>query len=162
MSMNTNHNLIRFFQSFKYAFKGLIYCVKNERNMRFHLCAAFYVLTFMRAYDLTSAQRALVYAVVGIVISLEAVNTAIERLVDIASPERNKAAGIAKDCAAGAVLASAIAAAVIGFEFFWDIDTFRRIGEYFSSHIVMLVLSILSVIIWLIIIFVPNSKRKEK
>lgn len=130
--------------------------------MRFHFCAAFYVLSFMKAYDLTSAQKAIVYIVIGLVISLETVNTAIEKLTDMVSPERSWLAGIAKDCAAGAVLVSAIAAATVGITFFWDTDVFVKIVRYFSSHLIMLILFIISVIVWLIIIFVPNSKGKEK
>ena len=130
--------------------------------MRVHLCAAFYVLIFMNFYDLTKAETALVYVVIAAVISLEALNTAVEAIVDLVSPEHNKLAGIAKDCAAGAVLVSAIGAVAVGITLFWDIDVFKKIGDYFSENITMLVLLILSVIAWFFVIFVPNGKGKGK
>lgn len=55
---------------------------------------------------------------IGIVISLELVNTSIEQVVDIAMPEKNEKAKIAKDVAAGAVLAVAIISAIIGLIIF--------------------------------------------
>ena len=160
MSLRTE--LIRFIKGFRYAFKGIIHCIKNERNMRFHLCAAFYVLIFMRFYDLSAAETSLVYIVIAAVIAVEAVNTAIEAVVDLVSPEKQKLAGIAKDCAAGAVLAAALGAAAVGVALFWDTEVFCKIGKYFSENILMLVLLILSVILWFAVIFVPNGKGKEK
>ena len=161
MSMNTNHNLIRFFQSFKYAFKGLIHCIKNERNMRFHLCAAFYVLIFMRFYDFTRAESILIYAVIALVIALEALNTAVEAIVDLVSPEHTKLAGIAKDCAAGAVLAAAVGAAFIGAVLFWNVEVFERIGRYFAENTGMLILLIVSLILWTAFIFLPHGKEND-
>jgi diacylglycerol kinase len=54
----------------------------------------------------------------GLVISLEMINSAIENLVDLVSPEYNKLAGKAKDIAAGAVLVAAICAAIVGLIIF--------------------------------------------
>lgn len=129
--------------------------------MRFHFCAAFYVLIFMRFYDLSKGEAALVYIVIALVIALEGLNTAIEAIVDLVSPERQKLAGIAKDCSAGAVLAAAMGAVAVGVTLFWDVEVFRKIGKYFADNIVMLILLIVSVIVWIAVIFVPKGKGKE-
>lgn len=129
--------------------------------MRFHLCAAFYVVLFMRFYELTRAEKAAVYIVIGAVISLEAVNTAVEAVVDLVSPEHNKLAGIAKDCAAAAVLAAAAASVAVGYLVFWDTEVFGRIFDYFRDNITMLVLFVLSLAVWFCLIFIPNGKRKD-
>lgn len=55
---------------------------------------------------------------IGVVIAAELFNTAIERLVDLVSPERHPIAGFVKDVAAGAVLLCAVAAAIVGGLFF--------------------------------------------
>ena len=160
--MNIKHNFTSFFKSFKYAFSGLIYCLKNERNMRFHFCAAFYVLMFIRFYDLSSAQKAAVYLTIGLVISLEAVNTAIEAAVDLSANGIKPSAKIAKDCAAGAVLAAAIAAIFVGVSVFWDLDTLRKLGRYLSDNSFAMVQLIVSVLLSLTVIFLPKgNKRKE-
>ncbi len=160
--MTIKTELIRFAKGFKFAFSGIIHCIKNERNMRFHLCAAFYVLIFMRFYDLSKAEKALVYIVIAAVISLEALNTAVEAIVDLVSPEHKRLAGIAKDCAAGAVLAAAVGAAAVGVALFWDVEVFRNIGKYFAENIIMLILLIVSVIAWFCVIFIPQGKGKDK
>ena len=153
--------MFRFLKGFVYAFNGIIHCIKNERNMRFHLCAAFYVLIFMRFYDLTKAETVLVYFAIASVTALEVLNTAVEAAVDLISPEHRELAGIAKDCAAGAVLVAAIGAAAAGIKLFWDIETFKSIGKYFSENVIMLVLLIISVIVWFAVIFVPRGKGKD-
>ena len=160
--MNIKAELQSFAKGFVYASAGIIHCIKNERNMRFHFCAAFYVLILMRFYELSRGERAAVYIVIGLVIALEALNTAVEAVVDLVSPERTRFAGIAKDCAAGAVLAAAAAAAAVGIAVFWDKDAFGRIGRYFADNIPMLVLLVLSVPIWLAVIFLPSGKNKGK
>lgn len=128
-----------FLRSFVFAFKGILHCIKSERNMRFHFCAAFYVLIFMRFFDLTSGKKAAVYIVIALVISLELINTAIEALTDMVSPQRSEPARIAKDCAAGAVLAAAVGAVCVAVCVFDDIDGYIKIYEFFADKPLMLV-----------------------
>ncbi len=128
--------------------------------MRFHFCAAFYVLIFMQFYELERIEKIAVYIVIAAVISLEAVNTAVEALVDMVSPEKHPLAKIAKDCAAGAVLIAAAAAAAVGVRLFWNVEVFKNIGSYFAENTLQLVLLILSLVIWLAVIFVPGGKKK--
>jgi len=65
-------------------------------------------------FGITRIEWCAVVAAIGLVVTAEGVNTAIEAVVDLASPEQHPLAGRAKDVAAGAVLLAAVTAAVIG------------------------------------------------
>ncbi|WP_276665077.1 diacylglycerol kinase family protein [Sharpea azabuensis] len=69
-------------------------------------------------FQLTKIEWLICMVLFGLVISLELVNTAIEAVVDLASPDYHELAKLAKDAAAGAVLVSAIVAAIIGLSIF--------------------------------------------
>ncbi|MGI5893309.1 MAG: diacylglycerol kinase family protein [Candidatus Merdivicinus sp.] len=101
-------------KSFLYAFHGIRFCIKNERNMRIHLAAAIIVTAFSLVYHLEPMEYAVLFLAMGAVISLEAVNTALEALVNLTSPAYHNLARIAKDVAAGAVLVAACAAVTVG------------------------------------------------
>lgn len=107
-------------KSFTFAFRGVRFCIKNERNMRIHLAAAVIVTAFSHVYQLERNQYAILFLAMGAVIAFEAVNTALEALVNLASPAYHNLARIAKDVAAGAVLVAAIAATVVGICLFGD------------------------------------------
>ncbi len=107
-----------FLKSFLYAGRGIRLCL-HERNMRFHLSAAVLVTAFSLVYRLTPAGYGLLFFVIGSVLALEAVNTAVEKLTDLVSPGFHPLAGAAKDLAAGAVLLMAIAAVLVGFALFF-------------------------------------------
>jgi diacylglycerol kinase len=104
--------------SFKYAFKGVWIAFKTQHNLWIHLLLAVFALAMGFWLKITSTEWCFVVFAIGFVISAELFNTAIEWLVDLASPEWNKKAGRIKDVAAGAVLVSAIAALVIGLVIF--------------------------------------------
>ncbi len=105
-----------------HAFRGILRCIREERNFRFHIVAAFYVSLFSPAFLRSRAEGALLALTIGLVLCAEAVNTALERLVDRISPEQHPLAGAAKDIAAGAVLLTAIAAVAAAVFLFgrWD------------------------------------------
>jgi len=100
--------------SFKYAFKGIFFMLKTQHNAWIHCVAAIAVIVAGCWFSISSSEWALVILTIGMVFAAETFNTAIEMLVDKISPEYDKKAGIIKDVAAGAVLFSAIAAAVVG------------------------------------------------
>lgn len=159
--MNIINKIRRFFKSFKYAFKGVTSSILYERNMRIHMCAAFYVLIFMQFYDLSASEKAIIFLTIGSVISLEIINTAIEAVVDLCSPDYHTLAKKAKDLSAGAVLISAVISVLVAFEFFWDISTFQRIYSYFIDHILLLIGLIISLIIWILFIFTLDVKKHK-
>jgi undecaprenol kinase len=106
-------NARKFFRSFTYAFNGLLMACKQQ-NMKFHLASAVVVIIAAYATGVSTLEWALLLIVIGIVISLEMINTAIEAVVDLASPHIHPLAKVAKDVAAGAVLVFAGVSVIIG------------------------------------------------
>ena len=101
-------------KSFHYAISRIIDLFRTEANARFHLIAAAGVTTAGFYFSIEKWEWVAVIFSIGLVLSAEAFNTALEHLTDLVSPEQNPLAGKTKDVAAGAVLFSAITAAIIG------------------------------------------------
>ena len=123
-----------FYASFLYAAQGVRTALRQERNMRFHLCAAFYVYLFSLFYDFTKTEYCLLTVMVAGVLALELVNSSLERTVERPAPSRYRTAGVVKDMAAGAVLVFSIGCAVCGVLLFWDVAVFREILAFFAGH----------------------------
>lgn len=101
-------------KSFVYAFKGIGSLLKKEHNAWIH-CTAIVVVTIAGFYyGITPTEWCIVLLCFGMILAAEAFNTAIERLVNLVSPDFHPIAGDVKDVAAGAVLICAIVAALIG------------------------------------------------
>ena len=113
-----NYDLKKQLRSFGYAWKGIQSCVGKEQNLSFHLIAAMAVIIAGIVLGITRTEWIMVVMCIGTVIAAELFNTAIEKLVDLVSPERHPVAGQVKDIAAGAVLICAVAAAIIGLIIF--------------------------------------------
>ena len=105
-------------RSFGYAWKGIRCCVGKEQNLSFHLIATVLVVIAGWQLGITRTEWAIVLLCIGMVIAAELFNTAIEKLVDLVSPEQHPLAGQVKDIAAGAVLVCAAAAAMVGLIIF--------------------------------------------
>jgi diacylglycerol kinase (ATP) len=101
-------------RSFGYAFKGIWMLFRHEANAQIHLLAIIIVTIAGIYFHLSLIKWALVAIAIGMVISAEAFNSAIEKLTDGIYKEQNENAGKIKDIAAGAVLICAITAVVIG------------------------------------------------
>ena len=112
------YDLKKQLRSFGYAWKGIQSCVGKEQNLSFHLIAAMAVIIAGIVLGITRTEWIMVVMCIGTVIAAELFNTAIEKLVDLVSPERHPVAGRVKDIAAGAVLIRAVAAAIIGLIIF--------------------------------------------
>jgi Diacylglycerol kinase len=104
----------RFTRSLKLAFSGIAYAFRTERHMKVHAAAAVAAAALGFAFSISLAEWAVIVLAVTIVVTAEIVNTAIERVVDLASPDLHPAAKLAKDAAAGAVLVAAIGSLFIG------------------------------------------------
>jgi|SRR5579883_1255271 diacylglycerol kinase len=104
----------RFIAGFGYAFHGLWYALRTQRNVRVHLAAAIIVTITGILLRVSALEFALLYVAIAGVFIAEMFNTVIEICVDLAKPEYHPLARIAKDVAAGAVLLSALLAVVIG------------------------------------------------
>lgn len=104
----------RLIKSFGYALAGIGYTVKTQGNFRIHVLAILVVLLAGWYADLGRADWLWILLAIGLVLAAELLNTAVELLVDLVSPEYNEKAGRVKDIAAGAVLVAAVIAAAIG------------------------------------------------
>lgn len=149
----------RFLRGFVFAGKGVIACIAGERNMRVHLCAAFYVLCLMPFYSFTPGEKCEVFIVIGAVTAAEAFNTALEALTDLVSPEHQPLAGLAKDAAAGAVLLTAIAAATVGVTLYLDTQVLSEILDFLCGGVIRIILFVLSVAAWIGFICAPIKKK---
>ena len=108
----------RLVRSFSYALQGIVHTVKTQRNMQIHVAAATLVLAAAWWLQIPRSDVLLVFFSIGLVFSLELMNTAVEAVVDLASPEWHAKAKIAKDASAGAVLVAAILSVGIGIMVF--------------------------------------------
>lgn len=124
----------KFLKGFTYAAHGIIHGF-TERNFRVHVCAVCFVSWFaLRFYELSRGEWAALLLTFAAVISAELFNTSVERLCDKVSPEKDEHIKHSKDCAAGAVLVSAIFAVGVGITLFWDTARFAAVGEYFTAQ----------------------------
>jgi diacylglycerol kinase len=104
----------RVVRSFGYAFRGVGFLLQTQTNARVHLAIAVAVVGAGFGFEVSRMEWVAIVAAIGLVLVTEGLNTALETVVDLVSPEWHPLAGRAKDIAAGAVLLAAIAAAVIG------------------------------------------------
>lgn len=105
-------------KSFGYAGKGLKSFITKEHNAWIHSLATILVIATGTVMHISVNEWIIIIVCIVGIFSAEAFNTAIERLVNLVSPDYNKTAGDVKDIAAGAVLLWAIAAAIIGMIIF--------------------------------------------
>lgn len=101
-------------RSFAYAFAGIGYLVRTQRNALIHSVIAVAVIIVAAWLRVTRIEWAILILCIACVIILEAINTALEAVVDLVMPDIHPLAKIAKDVSAGAVLIAAVASVAIG------------------------------------------------
>lgn len=107
-----------FLQALRFAVSGVVSALRSERNLKIDVCLAFVAIALSAVFQISAAEWCAIFVCIGLVFSLEIMNTAIEATVDLASPELHSQAKRAKDCAAGAVLfAAAISVCVAAIVF---------------------------------------------
>ena len=100
--------------SFKYAWAGVRYAFVTQRNFRIHTLICTVAISLAILLELPPVEIAVIGLTSGLVMTLELLNTAVEAVVDLTVKQSyHKLAKVAKDCAAGAVLISAIAALLV-------------------------------------------------
>lgn len=156
------NNIKALLKAFIYAFSGIFTAIKTQRNFRIHTVATIYIFSASLFYNFSKIDYAVLILICALIMSLELINTALESVVDICSPEYSKLAKTTKDCAAGAVLMSAIGAIIIGICLFGDMNIIKSIFAYYSSHIPALIFLLISIIIAVIFIVYPFDKTKGK
>ena len=105
-------------KSFDYSIQGVVMFFKNEHNARIHAVAAVSVIALGWYCKLNRMEWCWITLAIGFVILAEMLNTAIEYLTDLVSPEMHPLAKKTKDVASGSVLIAAVMAVVIGLFIF--------------------------------------------
>jgi diacylglycerol kinase len=101
-------------QSFGHAWNGLAFTVRTQRNARIHLVFAALVTVLAVWLRLDAVRCSVLAVMIGGVLVGEVLNTALEALVDLMSPDYHDAAKIAKDVSAGAVLVLGLTSIIVG------------------------------------------------
>lgn len=105
-------------KSFGFAFQGIFHLIKNERNFKIQFGVFILVLILSCLLGISKIEFIIVLICSMIVLSMEGINTSIERLCDEKDPSFNPKIKIIKDVAAGAVLISSLFSIVIGLLIF--------------------------------------------
>ena len=157
-------------RSFGYAFRGIFYTLKHERNMRIHFVCMIYMYSFLLMadfFEITRTQFAIIFIANAIVVMGELFNTAIEAVVDMAeekfSEKYNRLAKISKDTAAGAVLVGAIFAVCTGIAILGQPEAFKAMFAYYAEKPYMIAVLVLSLALSFVFIFTGfHFKKKNK
>jgi diacylglycerol kinase len=107
-----------FLRSFVYAFQGIAYVLRTQRNVRVHIGISVAVIAAAIYFRVTPVEWAILALTIGVVLSVEIINTVAELAVDLLTQRYHPLAKAAKDAAAGAVLIAAIAAVAVGIAIF--------------------------------------------
>jgi len=101
--------------SFQYAWAGISYAFQTQRNFRIHVVVGTLTIGLGIAVQLSAVEMSVVVLTIGAVLAMELLNTALESVVDLTVKQSyHELAKIAKDCAAAAVMISAIVAICVG------------------------------------------------
>jgi diacylglycerol kinase (ATP) len=111
---NEKFSIINRFKSFKYAFQGLKLFFMLEHNGRVHLFAAIVAIALSFYLKLSSLEWIAILGVISAIIVTEILNSAIEKLADVVSPDFHPKIKIVKDLSAAAVLVAAFLALAVG------------------------------------------------
>jgi diacylglycerol kinase (ATP) len=147
--------------SFNYAFEGIIYVVRTQRNMRVHFAGALLVLPLGVALGVTRFELLALLLSVSFVLIAEMLNTALEKAIDVATNSFDPLARTAKDVAAGAVLVAAVNATFVGYLVFAERlrDPSRRAIDSVKGSPVHLSVIALAVVIMLVIALKAFTNR---
>ena len=110
----------RLVDSFNFAIDGMISALRNEKHMKVHILAAIIIVILAIIINASKVEILIISLSVSFVLITELINTAVEAIIDLVSPERHPLAKLAKDVAAGAVLVAAINAVCVGYLLFYD------------------------------------------
>lgn len=111
---------IKVWRSFHYALAGIVYCIRTQPNFRIHLIVAALVMMATLLLHLDRLYLIAIVLAIGFVLTLELLNTAVEAIVDLVSPQIHPLAKTAKDAAAGAVFVGTVAAMIVGYLAFYQ------------------------------------------
>lgn len=118
MNQSDENSRQSFANSLVNACRGLGHLVRHERNFRIHLAIMIVVVGLGACLELNWLKLIVLLITISIVLIAEAINSAIESVVDLVEPDKHPLAGRAKDIAAGAVLIASINSVIIGVVIF--------------------------------------------
>ena len=107
-------NIKRFLQSFKHAWRGIVYTFKHEQNFRVQVVIAFCVAVCTLVFSLSKSEIILLYVMITLVLLLELLNTAFEKTLDLLKPRMNLHVEAVKDIMAAMVFLASCSATIIG------------------------------------------------
>lgn len=113
--MSMEHNTIK---SFGFAFRGLATAIKREPNFKIQTAIATAVILLGFVLKISSVEWLIILITICLVLVMEMINTVLEALVNIVSPQIQEGARVAKDVAAAAVLTSSIFSIIVGILIF--------------------------------------------
>ncbi len=125
---------MRFVKSFKYAFRGIVYCINNERNMRIHAVVTLYVFAFSFFFGLSGTSYAVLFLTFASVWMAELFNTVAEELCDMTASSFHPVVRIVKDMASGSVLVGAVFSLCVAVCLFCKPSGFRSMGSFFLLY----------------------------
>ena len=118
-------------RSFRYAFAGWWYVIRTQRNAWIHAVTSVVVVILAFWLRLSARDWAVIVLAIGMVWTSEFLNTALEAVVDLASPQQHHLARVGKDVGAAAVLIAAISSALIGILIMGP-PLWQRLSELFD------------------------------
>ena len=154
-----------FLKGFTYAFRGVGYCFKHERNFRFHISLFSYMLFFLLYYDfftVSKTQWAVLLMMSSAVISGELINTGIEKAADAVTLNHNKFIKAAKDAAAGAVLVTAVFSVAVGICILYQPEAFEKLFSYYRANPLYFVILLITLCADAVFIFYDSIFKKRK
>lgn len=107
------YGIWRFFKSIKYSLSGLLYAYRYEQSLWIHGFTAILAIIMGLIFKISLSEWAIIFIALGVILSLELINTAIEAAVDLTTTEIHPLAKIAKDCGSAASFVMSIVSIVI-------------------------------------------------
>ena len=117
--MSATLRSVSLLRSFGFALEGVSYLIRTQRSAQIEIAIGVIIIALAAWLGITALEWAVLVLVMVLVVALEALNTAVELAVTLASPERHPLAKAAKDVAAAAVLVAAVGAAIVGTIILW-------------------------------------------
>ena len=149
--------LRKWIQSANHAIEGILHAAKTQRHMRYHFYAAILILIVSFSIGISWSEVVILITLSIIVLSVEMLNSALETITDILFKEYDEKAKRIKDMAAGAVLITAIGAAVIGFVILFEpVKNFFYNGLNIAKHAESDI-AVVSLIVVLIMVVLTKS-----
>lgn len=112
-------NCKKLIASFKFAFSGIKVMFREEHVFRIMFFIAVLVTIAMFYFHLPVVQKAILFIIIMFILTIELLNSAVEKFLDFINPDQHHRIKIIKDVLAGIVLIACVGAAIVGFLIFW-------------------------------------------